>query len=143
MSGPRPLLAARSSSGEKDGNGNASPGSNRPPGAASGRPKRTLIESACSACRRRKSRVRYIILYFSSCRRRDHDETDFARNSAMVLGRNYKTPPFPVIHNNLLTTGQQTNMLALPESAYRLPLRGRRGREPMVGPPSPESDPRG
>ncbi|KAI5367450.1 Putative zn(2)-C6 fungal-type DNA-binding domain-containing protein [Septoria linicola] len=63
MSGPghsMPLLAARSSSGEasKDSNnsnnGNSAPtGPSRPPG---GRPKRTLIESACSACRRRKSR---------------------------------------------------------------------------------------
>ncbi|KAM3425506.1 hypothetical protein BST61_g7453 [Cercospora zeina] len=62
MSAPghsRPLLAARSSSADasKDGasnNSNASaPGPARPP---SGRPKRTLIESACSACRRRKSR---------------------------------------------------------------------------------------
>ncbi|KAF2215574.1 hypothetical protein CERZMDRAFT_93979 [Cercospora zeae-maydis SCOH1-5] len=55
----RPLLAARSSSGDasKDGSSNTSnanaPGPTRPP---SGRPKRTLIESACSACRRRKSR---------------------------------------------------------------------------------------
>ncbi|CAK3750757.1 Hypothetical predicted protein [Lecanosticta acicola] len=57
MSGARPLLAARSPSGDKDGAGGASlRGSNRPPGASSARPKRTLIESACSACRRRKSR---------------------------------------------------------------------------------------
>ncbi|KAK4503985.1 hypothetical protein PRZ48_004900 [Zasmidium cellare] len=60
MSAGRPLLAARTSSGDatKDG-GNTSPGGGRQPG---GRPKRTLIESACSACRRRKSRcdgVRY------------------------------------------------------------------------------------
>ncbi|KAF2163645.1 hypothetical protein M409DRAFT_25833 [Zasmidium cellare ATCC 36951] len=54
MSTGRPLLAARTSSGDasKDG-GNTSPGGGRQPG---GRPKRTLIESACSACRRRKSR---------------------------------------------------------------------------------------
>ncbi|CZT17490.1 uncharacterized protein RCC_03324 [Ramularia collo-cygni] len=52
MSHPgRPLLAARlSDEASKDG---GSPGSGRQPG---GRPKRTLIESACSACRRRKSR---------------------------------------------------------------------------------------
>lgn len=55
----RPLLAARTSSADasKDGASNSNnsnaPGPTRPP---SGRPKRTLIESACSACRRRKSR---------------------------------------------------------------------------------------
>ncbi|KAK4627322.1 Nitrogen assimilation transcription factor nit-4 [Fulvia fulva] len=55
MSGTgRPLLAARTSSGEKDSAGNTSPGPHRPHGAS--RAKRTLIESACSACRRRKSR---------------------------------------------------------------------------------------
>lgn len=58
MSGPghsRPLLAARSSSGDASKEGGTTPpaASHRPSG---GRPKRTLIESACSACRRRKSR---------------------------------------------------------------------------------------
>ncbi|EME46540.1 hypothetical protein DOTSEDRAFT_51990 [Dothistroma septosporum NZE10] len=55
MSGTgRPLLAARTPSGEKDHAGNTSPGPQR--SHATSRAKRTLIESACSACRRRKSR---------------------------------------------------------------------------------------
>ena len=53
---PPPLLAARQTSGEPSRSGSDSNGHN-PDTPQHGRNKRTLIESACSACRRRKSRV--------------------------------------------------------------------------------------
>ena len=85
MSNPgRPLQAALtplddSSKGEDSLTQSSSlrPGQQPNPG---GRPKRTLIESACAACRKRKSRVRVtrtLILSFNT------DET----NSAMESGK--------------------------------------------------------
>lgn len=65
MSGPArpppPFLAARhdhATAGDpsRSGTDSNNDGQHRPPRGP--RPKRTLIESACSACRRRKSRVR-------------------------------------------------------------------------------------
>ncbi|EMC92370.1 hypothetical protein BAUCODRAFT_286771 [Baudoinia panamericana UAMH 10762] len=54
---PPPLIAARSSKGSDSGSGDGSrTPTNSEQRLAGGRPKRTLIESACSACRRRKSR---------------------------------------------------------------------------------------
>jgi len=52
----RPLLAATGSTGDDYGSGTGGSPSGSTPPAGPSRPKRTLIESACQACRRRKSK---------------------------------------------------------------------------------------
>jgi hypothetical protein len=63
----RPLLAATGSTGDdyRSGAGGSPSGPNQPAGPS--RPKRTLIESACQACRRRKSKCNGLRPVCSKC----------------------------------------------------------------------------
>jgi hypothetical protein len=96
-----------------------------------GKSKRTLIESACTACQKRKSRVSSSPFYSlpNANLVNIHMLTIFP--SATGSGR-YLVTKSRVLSDPVLTPNSQTGMLSLPSTTHRLRLQCRRRRESMV-----------